>query len=118
MFGNWATGKVRMVREPTSTRTMDITMATMGRLMKNFDMGLFILCFGDKRLGGHMRALTYFLHAFSDNTFAWLQSLGDNPLAARLVSDFNRLNGHFVFAINDGDLVATLQLRHGTLRHK
>jgi hypothetical protein len=26
------------VSEPTNTMTMEITMATMGRLMKNFDM--------------------------------------------------------------------------------
>ena len=42
MLGNWATGKLRMVSEPTSTMTMEITMATMGRLMKNFDIGLSI----------------------------------------------------------------------------
>src|ERR1700722_5675640 len=38
MLGNCATGKLRTVREPTNTMTMEITMATMGRLMKNFDM--------------------------------------------------------------------------------
>src|ERR1700733_8732011 len=38
MLGNCAAGKLRTVSEPTSTMTMEITMATMGRLMKNFDM--------------------------------------------------------------------------------
>src|SRR5271156_188511 len=38
MLGNCATGKLRTVSEPTNTMTMEITMATMGRLMKNFDM--------------------------------------------------------------------------------
>ena len=39
MLGNWATGKLRIVREPTITMTIEITMATIGRLMKNFDIG-------------------------------------------------------------------------------
>src|ERR1700733_520482 len=38
MFGNCATGKLRTVSEPTNTMTMEITMATMERLMKNFDI--------------------------------------------------------------------------------
>src|ERR1700757_2476952 len=38
MFGNCATGKLKTVSEPTSTRTIEITIATIGRLMKNFDM--------------------------------------------------------------------------------
>ena len=38
MFGNCATGKFTTVNPPTSTMTMEITMATIGRLMKNFDM--------------------------------------------------------------------------------
>jgi hypothetical protein len=40
MLGNCATGKLRTVSEPTNTMTMEITMATMGRLMKNLDMAI------------------------------------------------------------------------------
>ena len=40
MLGNWAIGKLSMVRVPTSTMMMEITMATMGRLMKNWIAGL------------------------------------------------------------------------------
>src|SRR5438552_15804221 len=39
-FGNCATGNPTRVTRPTMTMMMEITMATMGRLMKNFDMGL------------------------------------------------------------------------------
>ncbi len=39
MAGNCATGSLRMVIAPTSTIRIAITIATMGRLMKNFDMG-------------------------------------------------------------------------------
>src|SRR5215468_4404385 len=38
MFGNWATGKPTIVTTPTMTIRMAITKATIGRLMKNFDM--------------------------------------------------------------------------------
>jgi hypothetical protein len=40
MFGNCATGRVAMVTTPTITIRMAITIATMGRLMKKFDMDL------------------------------------------------------------------------------
>src|SRR5262249_53264337 len=38
MFGNWATGRPTIVTTPTMTIRMAITSATIGRLMKNFDM--------------------------------------------------------------------------------
>ena len=38
MLGNCATGRVKMVIPPTITVRMAMTMATMGRLMKNFDI--------------------------------------------------------------------------------
>ncbi len=42
MFGNCATGRLAMVTAPTITIRMAITMATMGRLMKNFDIINFL----------------------------------------------------------------------------
>jgi hypothetical protein len=38
MLGNNATGSAVIVTAPTITMTIEITIATMGRLMKNFDM--------------------------------------------------------------------------------
>ncbi|OPY87218.1 MAG: hypothetical protein A4E72_01521 [Syntrophus sp. PtaU1.Bin208] len=38
MLGNCAVGRPDMATRPTMTMRMAITMATMGRLMKNFDM--------------------------------------------------------------------------------
>src|SRR6185436_10001036 len=37
-LGNCATGSPTMVTSPTMTMMIEITMATIGRLMKNFDM--------------------------------------------------------------------------------
>ena len=50
--------------------TIEITMATMGRLMKNFDIGLSPLSFHGKRLWIHLHALAHFLHAFGNHAFA------------------------------------------------
>ena len=41
MLGNCATGRVAMVIAPTITIRIEITMATIGRLMKNFDIAQF-----------------------------------------------------------------------------
>ena len=39
MFGNWAIGNCTIATTPTITMMIEITIATMGRLMKNFDIG-------------------------------------------------------------------------------
>ena len=78
MLGNWATGKLRMVSEPTSTRMIDMTIATMGRLMKNFDIGLFCLRFRRKRLGVHEHARAHLLNSLGDNVLAGLEPLSDD----------------------------------------
>src|SRR5208282_4861312 len=109
MLGNCATGKLRMVRVPTSTSTMEITMATMGRLIKNFDMGLPSRGFHGKRLGVHLHARTHLLHALGDHPFPWLKSVRNNPLIAKTVADFDRADAHFVLVVHRRDLVAALQ---------
>ena len=38
MLGNWAMGRPTIVTAPTITVTIAITIATIGRLMKNFDI--------------------------------------------------------------------------------
>src|SRR5271169_3536147 len=118
MLGNCATGKLRMVRVPTSTRTIEITMATMGRLIKNFDMGLPSRSFHGKWLGVHLHAGTYLLHTLGDHPFARLESLRNNPLVADAVADCDRPDAHFVLFVHRCDLIAALQLRNRTLRHE
>src|SRR5271155_2690784 len=96
MLGNCATGKVRMVSVPTSTRTIEITMATMGRLIKNFDMGLPSRSFRGKRLRVHLHPGTHLLHALGDHSFARFESFRNNPLVADAVADLNGSNAHLV----------------------
>src|SRR5882672_10393496 len=40
IFGNCAIGRVNSVTRPTITVMIEITIATMGRLMKNLDIGI------------------------------------------------------------------------------
>src|SRR5271169_1287893 len=118
MLGNCATGRLSMVIAPTSTMRIAITIATMGRLMKNFDMGLPILCLRDKGLGVHMRALAYFLNAFGDDSIAWIQPFRNDPLGADAVADRDGSNANFVVAPHNGNLVTALELCHRALRDK
>src|SRR6266849_8685048 len=118
MLGNWATGRLSIVIVPTITMTREITMATMGRLMKNLDIGLPSLRFRGKWLGVYLHARTYLLHALGNHAFASLQSVLDNPLGADPVADLNRTDAHLVLVIHCRDLIAALQLRDRALRHK
>src|SRR5260370_42413834 len=118
MLGNWATGKLRMVRPPTSTSTMEITMATMGRLIKNFDIGLPSLGFHTKWLGVHLHARTHLLYAFRDHPFARLKSVRNNPLPVDTGADLDRSDAHFVLVVHPRDLIAALPLLKITLRPK
>src|SRR6202040_2917120 len=107
------------VSPPIITNRIEITMATIGRLMKNFDMVLLgsRLChFGSVQLRFHLHASPHLLRSFGYDAVAWLQSFRNDPLAAEPVSRFNRLNRDSVFVIHDGDLVATLQFGDGALR--
>ena len=42
MLGNWAMGSPSIATTPTMTMRMEITMATMGRLIKNLAMGDYL----------------------------------------------------------------------------
>src|SRR5271166_2173444 len=118
MLGNCATGRLSIVSAPTSTRTIEITMATIGRLIKNFDIESPRLGFQGKRLGVHLHARAHLLHTLSDHAVAGLQSVRNNPPVAHAVADFHRPDVHFVIAIHCRDLIAALQFRYGTLRHQ
>src|SRR5277367_516091 len=121
MLGNCATGKLRMVSEPTRTMTMEITMATMGRLMKNFDIGhLSLSCrgtCGGKRPGVHFRTWAHLLNSFHHDFFSSIQPAGDHPLGTDTVTDRDRPNAYLVVCVHNGDLVGALQLRDRALRN-
>src|SRR6266567_6119681 len=105
MLGNCAIGRLRIVRAPTITRTMEITMATIGRLIKNFDIGLPSLAFRSKWLGVHLHARAHFLHALDNDTLAGLQPFRNDPLRADAVTDFDGSDAYFVFTVHHGHLI-------------
>src|SRR6266481_810013 len=107
-----------MVSEPTSTRTIEMTMATMGRFMKNFDMGLLHRPFRGKRLGVYVHARTHLLNPLGHDAFAGFHPFSDDPFGTDPVTDRHRANVHFAVAIHDSDLIAALQLGHRALRYK
>src|SRR4029077_5476597 len=99
MLGNWAMGRLNMLIAPTIIMTMEITMATMGRLIKNFDMGLLSLRFRGKRLGVYLHARAHFLHSLGNHAFARLQSIYDDPLSADPIAHLNCSDAHLVFMV-------------------
>src|ERR1700736_6729110 len=110
MLGNWATGKLRIVSAPTNTMTMEMTMATIGRLMKNFDIGYLSLASMRKRPRVHFCALPHLLDSLGDDSFSPIQPTGDHPHATDTVTDRDGSNANLVVSIHHRDLVCALQL--------
>src|SRR5271168_2154010 len=118
MLGNCATGKARMVMPPTITMTLEITMATIGRLIKNFDMKLPSWSCWRKWLGVHLHSRTDFWNALGHHALAGLQSVLNNPQGAHAVADIDGPDAYFVRAIHHRHLIAALQLRDRALRNQ
>src|SRR5437667_2926550 len=106
MVGNRATGSPAMLTAPMTTSRMEMTIATIGRRMKNFDIALLARRFGRVCFRGHRHAGANLLNALGNNAFAGLQSfvndpLGSNPIAGPYIS-----NADLISAVDDGDLVS------------
>src|SRR2546430_2238229 len=118
MLGNCAIGRLRIVMEPTITIAIEMTMATMGRLIKNFDIGLPFLTFHGEWLGVHLHAWTYLLHSLDDHASALFCPFRNNPLRPRTIAACSRTDVPFFPAAHNRHLIAALQLRHRALRDK
>src|SRR5260221_5181691 len=119
MFGNCATGKLSTVSAPTNTMTMEITMATMGRLMKNFDMGqpsLSIrrplvsrtLVLGHEWFGIYAHTSVHSLNSFNHDSVSRVQPVRDDPSVIDPVSHGDCSHVDFVVGADDSHLVAAL----------
>src|SRR5215510_9359372 len=69
MLGNCATGRLTIVTAPMMTVKMAITIATIGRLMKNLDIRLWI----------DLHSLANLLHALNDDALTGCEALIDDP---------------------------------------
>ena len=135
--GNWAMGRLASATMPTMTNIMEMTMATMGRLMKNFDMASYF-CSGPDwrrfllsrslrlspladvsvRLRIHDHALLYLLEPLHNHLVPRLQPLVNHPEAVDTFSRFYRSYIDFVSGAYNGDLIASLKLRHRSLGYQ
>src|SRR5882762_3965041 len=101
MLGNCATGRAEIATAPTITVRIEMTMATMGRLMKNFDILLSpcLIRRAAVRLCVHCRARHGLLYTLHEPALAGLQAFPDHPHCADSITDLDRLNAHVIRAV-------------------
>src|SRR6266513_2882390 len=110
-------GRPESVTRPMMTVMIAITMATMGRLMKN----LYIRHSGRslsryKRLRVHRDAFLDLLNSLNHHAFPRLETFLNDPQRAGALANFNGPDMGLVVTAHDHDLVAALQLRYRALR--
>src|SRR6516162_6255547 len=116
-MGSWT-----IAMTPRITMRMEMTMATMGRLMKNVDM--VALLRGCARLGGRVRrqpnllAGAYPVASLDDDALPGLQPLGHRPQRANLHVDLDGADVDGVVRANHRDLTNALHVLDGALRNQ
>src|SRR5262245_46880102 len=117
MFGYSATGSCTIATTPRMTMRIEITMATIGRLMKNFDM---IRLLRRARLSrqADLLAGAHPVAAFDDDPLSRLQPLGHDPERAEARTDLDGADVDGVVGFHDGDLVHALDVLDGALDHE
>src|SRR3984885_6593945 len=126
MFGNCAIGRVAMVTAPTMTIRIAMTIATMGRFMKNFDMAFdsfAFLAIGIQRLldialewlGLYRHSRPEILLAFDNHAVALLQSAIDDPHCVCSLSHLHGTHADAVVLIDNSNEIAALLFVHGRL---
>src|SRR5262245_60064635 len=108
MFGNCATGRLVMVMPPTMTIRIEITMATMGRSMKNLDM-LAYLCLKPSGLGDNNGPFFQLSDSLHNDVVIRLQAVIDDPIRPHLFADLHRANGGLVVGAYDRNLIPALK---------
>src|SRR4029453_5929477 len=103
--GNCATGSRNTITAPPITKMMAMTIATIGRFMKNLDMGSLSLPGRRARGGGGGRAVGVGTHddpvldlleALRHDAFAWLEPLTDDPEPVYLLAGLHRAERYLV----------------------
>src|SRR5579871_1622925 len=117
-------GRETIVTAPMITVRIEITMATIGRLIKNFDMrysAFSVLCPVHVFLCGlavflrcvpglwvDRRSLFHLLDSLTDHPLIRLESLVDDPHRPHSLPNFYRTDRDFVVAAHHRHLVAPL----------
>src|SRR5262249_26144688 len=123
--GNCATGRRNASAGPPITKSMAMTIATIGRSMKNLDMVTLSLPGRRERgrgrcggLGTHDDPVLDLLEALRHDAFARLESLVDDPEPVYLPAGLHRAERDLVVRSDDRDLVRALDLLHRLRRHE
>src|SRR5260221_11614457 len=117
MFGYWAMGSWNMATRPTITMRIEMTMATIGRLMKNLAMAL-ARPLGVGQRGLDLLAGFHSVDSLDDDPLARLQPLPDDPEGADALADLDGSKVHRLVASDHGDLVDALLVQDGQLRNE
>ena len=120
MFGNCATGRVSIDTRPTITIRMAITIATMGRLMKNFDItGLLGSPAAEYPAWDSPCAPSRTFEVPSETTRSpGFRPLRNDPQLAHAIAHLHVADADFVVRSHHGHLIAPLQFGHGVLRNQ
>src|SRR5437870_12297889 len=122
MFGYSATGSCTMATTPTITMRMEITMATIGRSMKNLAIGGGLLpraAFGGlARRQPDLLAGSHPVAALHDDPLAGLEPLGDDPERADARVHLDRPHVNRLVGPDDRHLVDALDVLDGALRNQ
>src|SRR5947209_18927149 len=117
MFGYCAMGNWNMGTRPTITMRIEMTIATMGRLMKNLAMAL-ARPLGLGQRGIDLLAGFHSVDSLDDDPLARLQPLPDDPEGADALADLDGSKVHRLVASDHGALVDALLVQDGTLRNE
>src|SRR5260370_16992803 len=117
MFGYCAMGSWNMATMPTITMRIEMTMATIGRLMKNLAMALARPP-GLGQRGLDLLAGFHPVDSLDDDPLARRQPLPDDPEGADSLAELNLSHLHRILVPNHPHLIDALQILHGALRNE
>src|SRR2546422_11570837 len=116
MLGYSAMGSCTIATRPMITMRMEITIATMGRLMKNLAIAGGLLRGsgprGRARLGPDLLPRSHAIGALDDDPLAGLQPLRDDPQRPDARVDLDGPDVDGLVGLDDGDLVRALDILH------
>src|SRR5262245_28476299 len=139
MSGNCAIGRRLMATRPAIVMRIAMTIATIGRLIKNCAIllssrfrGGWGRCCSRRRRGRSSLGLRFswdelgiddhpvpdLLQSFADDTFIRFEPFLDNPQVTDAFPSFHRPQRHFVVWAHHGKTISALQLLHGALWHE
>src|SRR6476659_4837081 len=115
--GNCARGSLLIETSPARTVTMEITIATIGRLTKNLAIGCLPFFLLQVRCSGCYNGSVFdLLQALYNDSLLRLEPVLDDQHLADVRADLYRTNAHFVVRSHHCQLIAALQFRDGPLR--